>query len=281
MQLLQERQVEPRPGDLVFRQSRRHAGATAAAFGGIAGAIAGAIAAGWLPGLFWFSVAIIGFVALLALGQFRAALRPSNWIVIARDDQVLVKFRSYQNHHFDPDVPTVMAIDHRELAAARVRRQQMETSMGDGTTKWTQVDVELRFVNEHTDELVRSIDEERRRTAPPGIVTSYSRHAPVSLPRPDVLRIAWRGRSDRVAPDAEMLLAHLPPSVATDAVEVDRTTDHLSDDAIDALVLDLAESGAVLDAVRILRERYGYDLTEAKQFVDQLHDAPTSADAAA
>lgn len=280
MQLLQERQVEPRPGDLVFRQSRRHAGATAGAFGGIAGAIAGAIAAGWLPGFFWISVAIIGLVTLLAFGQFRAALRSSNWIVIARADQLLVKFRSYQNHHFDPDVPTVIAIDHRELAAARIRRQKMETSIGDGTTKWTQIDVELRFVNEHTDELVRAIGEERRRTPPPRIVTSYSRHAPVSLPRPDVVRIACRGRSDRVVPGAEVLLAHLPPSVATDTVEVDRSTDHLSDDAIDALVLDLAESGAVLDAVKLLRERYGYDLTEAKQFVDQLRGGSTSADAA-
>jgi len=35
-------------------------------------------------------------------------------------------------------------------------------------------------------------------------------------------------------------------------------------------LLELVESGRIMDAIRLARSLYGYDVTEAKQFVDGL-----------
>jgi hypothetical protein len=269
MRLLTQAQVERRPDDLVVRQSRWTAAASATAFAGIAAGVAAAVQLGWLPGFFWVSAVILGLIALLPLGQLRAALRSSNWTVIARGDVLFVKLRSYLNHHFDADDEVVLELTASDVGAARERVQQMQSTLGDGTVRWTQVDVEFDLDGDTTD-IADALEAERHRRPPHRAVSSHSRHRPVSMPAEGTIRIAWRGRQDRLTPAASSLLDRLGPAVPTDVTDEDRRPDTLSGDEVDALVLDLAESGATIDAVKLLRERYGYGLAEAKQFVDGL-----------
>jgi hypothetical protein len=46
---------------------------------------------------------------------------------------------------------------------------------------------------------------------------------------------------------------------------------------VESDILELARAGRTIDAVKLTRERYGYDLAQAKQFVDELRGEATRA----
>lgn len=47
------------------------------------------------PGLLYWIGAVVGIIAMISGFHYRARLRPSNWLVQLRPDQMLIKFRSY------------------------------------------------------------------------------------------------------------------------------------------------------------------------------------------
>ncbi|MSR06761.1 MAG: hypothetical protein EXR93_06835 [Gemmatimonadetes bacterium] len=68
---------------------------------------------------FWLPPVIAGMF-LLGLLLFRetitARFQPTNWLVRADNEGLLVKFRSYLNRHFPDDTPSVISIPYAFLA---------------------------------------------------------------------------------------------------------------------------------------------------------------------
>jgi len=127
-------------------------------------------------------------------------------------------------------------------------------------------------------ELAAEIAEERRRHAEGvhlgGLVTSRGRHhhVPVTVAGEDRLRVQWRGRQDFVVPGLKRVLRELAAecTVLESTSEDLRNLNAVSTAEVDQAILDRVESGDVLGATKLLREKRGYSLKEAQEFVEEL-----------
>ena len=213
------------------------------------------------------------FVVLLQLGTIRAGLLLSNWVVRASADGLYIKFRSHLNHHFPPEDEIVVFFPYAEIDSVNKTREKLEVMATNGTQTqyWTYLDVHLKDLD--TEGIAEAIKEEARRKAPKrGIVSGRAKHSPVRVAGPRLLRIPWLSHQGRVRPGIRKALDFLATKIAIGSeLRLDRGRLHdLDEEKLDALILELAETGQTMAAVKLVRRRYGYGLTEAKQFVDEL-----------
>ena len=256
--------------------------------------IAGLVIAPVLCGapVFWWSVEAPSIVWILCAGvavicvppilrSVIASLRSTNWLLIVRDRDIVLNFRSYANA--TPDNPSqAAALPFREIESAREVREshKLPDSMhGGGTVHSKTQFLELQISPEIDTEVLRNllVEERKRsvreRTYLGGLtVRSKMNHDPVTIPEDHVLRITWRSPRDLVVPKLQVVLDRL-----TDHITVTPTLEHrfarwdeLDDQEFDDLVVQLAMQGRTLDAVKMLQRGRGLSATEAKKFVDEL-----------
>ena len=212
-------------------------------------------------------------VVLVQSGTIRAALRPSNWVIRAVADGLYIKFRSYLNHHFPPEDRIVIFLPYAEIDSVNKTREKLEVmaSRGTQTQYWTYLDVHLKDLD--TDDTAEAIKVEAGRKGPQrGIVSSRANHSPVRVAAPGLLRIPWKSHQDRLRPGIKKALDFLASKVDLGSeLRLDRGRLHdLSEQELDALILELAETGQRIEALKLIRHRFGYSLTEAKRFLDEL-----------
>jgi hypothetical protein len=120
--------------------------------------------------------------------------------------------------------------------------------------------------------LIRAIDEQTDLAlgpSSPGRPKTRYQHVPVRMPSPTTMELEWA-----VAPSVATLLALLNDhGIVTGTTK--RTLDYAHLDALtreeqEKCLLDLVESGNMIAAVRAARRLYGYDLMQAKEFVNGL-----------
>jgi ribosomal protein L7/L12 len=88
------------------------------------------------------------------------------------------------------------------------------------------------------------------------------------MPTSRVIALEWG-----VVPRAPAFLAIMAVHTPVESAEIVRDYTGLGamvQHEQESRLLELAENGRVMDAIRLARSLYGYDLTEAKQFVDGL-----------
>ena len=277
MQLLRAADVPTDQRDRVFRYSplRAVVGATfltALAFG--------AFLFGGLKGvpLAYYLGAVVVICLLIFHKLITARFRPSNWLLRMTDDGLFIKFRSYLNHHFDDRDLAVVFVPYSEIRSARLVKERQELPDRDqrnraATTIRTRRIVELELAGDATP-LGKALAGERERlfgksVIGAGRISTRYQHVPVHLATPALLRIEWG-----VVPSAQTLLNALtrhtlvqnPAAVAEDFVNLD----NLSKEQQEARLIELAASGDMIGAVALARRLYSYDLTSAKQFVEEL-----------
>ena len=224
---------------------------------------------------FAFYIAVLLFVFLwiyqaLVIARFRA----TNWLVRLADEGIYVKFRSYLNHHFPVDDRTVVFIPYREMRTVRHVRETQELPDPDGrgtiTRRRTIVEIELKEI---ALQIEQALATERRTEAPKvghwyGSSSGKYRHYPVRMATPKTLAIEWG-----VRPAVGSFLGALAVHVPVESAEVHRdytVTGDLQRAEQESRLVELAEKGQILDAVQLARIIYGYDLSEAKRFVEGL-----------
>ena len=220
----------------------------------------------------------IGGILLLLLWiyqtVFLARFRPTNWLVRVADRGVFIKFRSYLNHHFPEQDATVVYIPFREMRLTRVVRESQSLPDRDRggtmTRRRTVVEIELRS---DSPEIVNALTVERGAEAPRrgrwfGSSSGKFRHYPVRMLTPRTIALEW-GVVPRVSEFLRILAVHTP--VEASKVMRDYTAlGALKREEQESRLLELIESGQVMDAIRLARRLYGYDLPEAKTFVEGL-----------
>jgi hypothetical protein len=207
-----------------------------------------------------------------------ARFQASNWLLRMTDHGLFIKFRSYLNHHFDDRDVTVVFVPYSEIRSARLVKQREELPDRDqsnraATTTRTRRIVELELAGDPTP-LGRALAGERDRlfgkaVIGAGRISTRYQHLPVQLARPALLRIEWG-----VVPSAQTLLDALGRHTSVqNAAAVSKALvdlDNLTKDEQEARLFELAASGDMIGAVTLARRLYSYDLTAAKQFVEEL-----------
>jgi hypothetical protein len=281
MQLYPLTEVTPNHAGLVCRQGRLMASVSTPIMALILG---GAPVFWWLVGAPW---PVWGLCALLAvvvvpllIGDLLSKFRATNWLLWVRPDGLWINFRSYQDRG-PTDKATVIHLPYDKIADVRHHRESYTTpsSAAGGSTHWKVHSLDIRLKQPDDGELHAALRAYRLgKPLPVSIigfikVISSPSHFPVSLAEPDVIRIAWRGgHSNWAAPSLKRVLPALGAHVTIAEPADERRGDwrEWDESQLDERIIELVESGARIEAVKLLVERRGYTTTDAHQFVKQL-----------
>jgi hypothetical protein len=235
----------------------------------VEGTIFGMLLAGWLTFWFWL-------FAMFARSVLRARLRPTNWLVRTQTNGMLVKFRSYLNRQFDPNDPVVAHFDYSDIEFVRSHRVRQDipgSSRDDDSVKLTRF-AEFKMRDES---LLKGLEarlaEERGRVAPYQgrwiRSRTKSQHYPLYISPEGLVRIEWA-----IWPRVRRFLEEISPQVqvttAASTRQDFRTLEKASRQDQEAALLELIATGDRIGAIKVIRLLYGYDLTRAVQFLDEL-----------
>jgi hypothetical protein len=240
----------------------------------------GALLLGWVQDVWlaYYVAAVLLIFLLIFHKLVTARFRRSNWLLRLSEHGLFIKFRSYLNSHFDDRDITVVFIPYSEIRSARLVKERQELLDRDAgnlpeTSTRTRRRVELELA-ENTTPLAKALSSERERlfsksVVGAGRISTRYQHLPVRLASGNFLCVEWG-----VVPSAPTLLDVLSRhTLIKDAAAISRdfiNLDGLSKEEKEARLLELAESGDMMGAVALARRLYSYDLTAAKQFVEEL-----------
>lgn len=234
----------------------------------------------WIQGVWlaYYIAAVMAFCLLIFQKLITGRFRPSNWLLRMTDHGMYIKFRSYLNHHFDDQDLTIVFLPYSEIRSARLMKERHERPESDdghlsATTTSTRRTLELELAMD-SNGLADALAKERERvfTKMHGgnqKISSRYHHFPVRLATPTLLRIEW-GVVPGIQTILDALTRHTLVQSAGEATKNYANLDHLSRQEQETRLLELAESGDVIGAITIARRLYSYDLTAAKQFVEEL-----------
>lgn len=270
MDILRDRDVPPSP-DLRFIYETSWSALTTgvvllAAVAGVAGYLTSVDAwqSTWAIVGFAVWTAVMALPIWLSLRTFRASRRRDSWRLAWTPDRLFLRFRSFQNHGFDPETPSVVAIPRRETAWIGRYEQALETQDEDGAwsgrVKIKGLQIKLK-TDVETTPLPDALKAEAARRDRKG---ARFNHYPVAVSRDGSLRVEIK------RPDALLHPLRLYYTVAADMTVPLRHFRDMTHEEKEDHILELVLAGRQIDAIKAAREIYGYDLAEAKELVDGL-----------
>jgi hypothetical protein len=199
-----------------------------------------------------------------------ARFEPTNWLVRMADDGVFIKFRSYLNTHLPAQDTTVAFVPFRDIRSAKLVREMRAVRESDNGVKGQQrVLVQLQLADDST-ELSRALDAERGAQAPKvkhwyGSTSMRAMHFPVRMASARCLEIEWGA-----TPGASDFIKRMAVHVDTEASDVSKdftSLSRLTRYEQDAAIRELAETGEIFAAQALARRLFGFDNTQAHQYV--------------
>lgn len=235
-----------------------------------------------IAGLVILGIALTCPLAGLAfLSSGLAALRPTSWVLRAGPEGLYVKLRSYLDHRLPADDHVIAFIPKREVRWIRAHAERArhvgragETTTADDDTLVGQRYLEVKLFGEALSEIDVWLQGERRRKRPTFVrgVTASARGAAVSVRPGGLLRIDWTTKRTRLRPGLAAAMTRLArdyraaPEQESEQAAI-RTLDR---DRQEERLLEMVQQGNSMDAVILAKDLYGFDLTEAKTFLDEL-----------
>lgn len=256
-----------------FRYSRGSAALMAALVLGTGVALVAVGRAQGNPFAYYIAALLFAFLWIYE-AMLLARFRPTNWLVRVTNRGLYIKFRSYLNHHFPEGDPTAVFIPFREMRLTRVVRELQQVPDTDGrgtmTRRRTVVEIELK---DDAPEIEQVLAAERSAEAPKqgrwyGSGAGKYRHYPVRMATPRIIALEW-GVVPRAAEFLSVMAVHTPVE-ASETVRDYTALGALKQHAQESRLLELTENGRLMDAVRLARSLYGYDLTQATRFIEGL-----------
>jgi hypothetical protein len=137
----------------------------------------------------------------------RAVFSKDNWLLAVHQGVWAIKFRSYQNRSWRGDEPILILLAPSDIASVGTAADwQVLDGVGEEnrSSRGKFHYLELRLKNADTSGLAAALEAEYQRVLPRGRkIVSFSRHAPVSVPRRGVIRLCWLGPYDLLRPGLE------------------------------------------------------------------------------
>jgi hypothetical protein len=258
------------------------------------------------PELLYILGFIFGVMALMTLSRFFKAIKPVNWVVKFGADRILVKYRSYLNAHLPEEDLIIVEIPFSEIEWVRKTKETLYTEDSESTLTRFFTFLDMKLKSSNVEELKNALKFERNRRPPIESlnhdlfnarkykkpeqeiaelkekirieiakhpkggkrVTTVNGHHPVKMTEPNILRVEWNGLWPRI----NQMLNSLQQKITVEP-ELKLKSDYTSSRSsknLDDQILDLAERGRKIEAVKLVRIKYGYSLTEAREFVEKL-----------
>jgi hypothetical protein len=230
-----------------------------------------------LPPVFFIYVgaATSGLFGGIALGQFRACVKPTNWLLRCNNRGVIIKYRSFENWRLPAEDVQAVGFDYSELAGIRtVKEQRISPGMGQNKQRQHLNYLDFCLANADTSALEAHLQAEQK-AEPPGRLKTIFRDYPVEVLPGGIVQLRWSiSGGYTIHPSfgnaIEYLSRHVKTAVA-DSTKADLTyQSNLSPEEGDANILKLAKSGDKMGAVKLTRQIYGSTLSEAVAFVEKL-----------
>jgi len=226
---------------------------------------------GMAPSVPYWIAGIFGLIGLFPLANFRASLKPSNWLLRCNLSGIIIKYRAYENWRLPADTVQAVGFDYGEIGWAKLVKERrtapsMDGKHGNQTEYLTYID--LGLVNPKTSDLEANLDAERN-LRPDGMVITMD--YPVQVFPGGIVEIRW---TVGIRPSAQKALDVIGRRVKITETEHRKTdlTHHQGANAEEerAKIIELAKSGDEIGAVKLARQVYGYSLTQAHEFVEKL-----------
>lgn len=272
------------PGDAVFREARLGRG--------VFFLLMLVITVGWCGGLglliheasggTWAMVGVLALIVLVLLfatqilwqAWVRSGL-PSAWTLRTASDGLYIKLRSFLNADFPAEDRVVLFVPRRCVRDVQGWTHRSERPESDGRGKVTHFErfIDFRLTVRDLSAVKQALAEEGRRRSPGG---SRFSHVSVQVHEGGVLRVVWRGANGALKPGMTAALVRLGQDYAVQHPGQSRQTalEDMARPDKESLIVDLAQSGDTFAAIALAREVYGYTVTEAKIFVDELTGQP-------
>ena len=224
----------------------------------------------------YFFAGFFALAGLFPLGNFRASMKPSNWLLRCQLSGVLIKYRAYENWKLPSDTLQAVGFEYGEIAWAKLvkeRRTEPSSDSRRGSQITWRTYIDLGLANPETTELEANLQAERN-LRPENRVIFLD--FPVQVLPGGVVEIRW---NSAMRPSAKKALEVLGARVKILEVE-HRVTDltrrpNMNPDDEKAKILALARSGDEIGALRLAQQVYGYDLHQAHKFVATLTGRPS------
>ena len=283
MKILSLNQTEYRQSDIVFRNSILRQAVALASMLVMVG-LAGYLLVYRRIGDFELSKIAAGGIGLafllfarICFGAVRATLRPTNWVMRVRADEVLLKYRHYMNWRMNDDDPQVIVLSASEIASVRSNARWKETQRPNHHTEMSKsVYLEIILKDSDTTALQKSLDEEAAR---PGwktwLGTTRCSDCSLQVAAKGAIRIAWGGNAATVRPGIRLAIEALARFARVEETRQgvdDFTSFELAKLGKDEQRKRLAELARTdhLSAVETARRLYGCSLSEADTIVQGL-----------
>ncbi len=271
MKLLTPQDVSLGHGDRIYRESSiLH----------LFGAVGSLGAALWILSLYrrgdaplFIAIVSGGGLALFSLfflHIFRKSLAGNNWYVAVKTDGVLLmRFRSHLNELLPTEDVQIASLQPGEIDSAGVTKQLQKSDAHRGTRFQFFTFLDIHTTCENLDQLGERLAYEIQLKAK----TKYHVY-PVSVDG-KTIRVQWRSAAFRLAPGIANIVADLDQRgvkiLPTKRERVDlRATAVQNRENQEAGIIRMVQAGDRISAVRLARQLYGFDLTEAVEFVDEL-----------
>lgn len=231
----------------------------------------------------------IGLTCLLAGGLFLssslAAMRGSNWTLRATEEGLYLKLRSYVDYRLSDDDKIVVFIPRAEIRQIRSTLKKARVVSRQGNSQLIADDqvekqdfMEIELYGHDLSKIRTCLEEEKRRNSPTFLkgVASQAKGAAIRVQSDGILKLDWKTKNTRMKPNMAETLVALSDYYATAALEEREQVSikSLDKDGQESRLIELASTGSKMDAVVLARELYALDLSQAKQFVDELLECP-------
>jgi hypothetical protein len=283
MKLLNLKQTAIRETDIVFCNSSLASGIAAVCCWACVGATIYLMIVGHIrnfdpPRLVSLFIGLfIWLFAWMTTNSWKASRRPTNWIVRIRGNEVLIKFRSFENWKMSDDDIQVVELNQSEIAFAReLKRVVASEGLSSNSRVERRIDLEIGLKDPDTSALQQAIRDDIAR---PGWGNDRHRAKnldyPVSVPEPGVIRIAWSNTTTRIRPRIKRALqefSRLAPVLEMQTGSEDFSPTALRKLGEDELAKKLSElaSRDQMSAIETIKQLYGCSLAEARQQVDDM-----------
>jgi len=220
-------------------------------------------------GLGIFGLPCLLIFALMLPGVART-WRRGQWVLRARREGLALNVRSALNSDLPTDEPTVAWIPAEEIEGVRRVDELREVPGSEGRSEQRRCSwLELVLAHGDTGELAAVLVRER---ALRGRGRTQFHAYPVEVAGPRAVRVAWHSGGVSLRPRLDGFLkglgrfVHVIDSLETPSIDW-RT---LPDEELDDYARALVASGQRMDAIRVLRERRGWELVRARAWIDTL-----------